>query len=151
MHASSEYDITGVNRLPILAIALAVGSALNRLEPTDHPLAFGAITHPLDLNDDVTDCAWRTGQPFLPEFVARSQREPDRKLRDPQLWNDMWQAALDFLSINPPPRLDQQFNAQKGNAARSWLMSKWFRRAASAAPNLAHPELAVPMVPWNPS
>ena len=57
-----------------------------------------------------------TGQPCLPEFVARSQREPDRELRDPQLWSNMWQAALDFLSINPPPRLDQKLNVAEAQA-----------------------------------
>ena len=57
-----------------------------------------------------------TGQPCLPEFVARSQREPDRELRDPQLWSDMWQAALDFLSTNPPPRFGQKFNVAEAQA-----------------------------------
>jgi hypothetical protein len=28
----------------------------------------------------------------------------------------MWQAALDFLSINPPPRLDQKFNFAEAQA-----------------------------------
>jgi hypothetical protein len=28
----------------------------------------------------------------------------------------MWQAALDFLSINPPPRLDQKLNVAEAQA-----------------------------------
>jgi hypothetical protein len=44
-----------------------------------------------------------TGRPFLPGFVARSHWAPGGELRDPQLWSDMWRAALDFLSMNPLP------------------------------------------------
>lgn len=41
------------------------------------------------------------GRPYLPGFIARSRRAPERELRDARLWSEMWRAALDFLSENP--------------------------------------------------
>jgi hypothetical protein len=39
----------------------------------------------------------RSGRPFVPGFVVRSPSDPERELRDPVLWADMWKAALDHL------------------------------------------------------
>ena len=57
-----------------------------------------------------------TGRPFLPEFVARSRLAPERELRDPQLWSDIWRAALDFLSMNPPPRIYQDLSVDEADS-----------------------------------
>ena len=34
-----------------------------------------------------------SGRPAFPGFIARSRANPDSELRDPQLWNQMWQDA----------------------------------------------------------
>lgn len=40
---------------------------------------------------------FRCGRPILPGFVARSRKQPDTPLRDPELWRQYWHAALDYL------------------------------------------------------
>ncbi len=37
------------------------------------------------------------GRPYLPCFVARSRKSPEDQLRDPKLWSNYWDAALDYL------------------------------------------------------
>jgi len=68
-----------------------------------------------------------SGRPFLPEFVARSRLAPQRELRDPQLWSDMWRAALDFLSMYPIPHHAENLGVTEAEA----ITAHW----RSATPN----------------
>ena len=46
----------------------------------------------------------KCGRPFLPGFVARSRENHASELRDPVLWQNYWQAALDFYARYTPPQ-----------------------------------------------
>jgi phytanoyl-CoA hydroxylase len=61
-----------------------------------------------------------SGRPFLPGFVARSRLSPERELRDPQLWSNMWRAALDFLSMNPIPHHAQELGVAEAEAITAY-------------------------------
>ncbi|MET0702158.1 MAG: phytanoyl-CoA dioxygenase family protein [Mycobacterium sp.] len=45
-----------------------------------------------------------TGRPQFPSFVARSRSHPERELRDPAVWKQMWLNAREQLSQSAPPR-----------------------------------------------
>jgi phytanoyl-CoA hydroxylase len=45
-----------------------------------------------------------TGRPQFPSFVARSRSHPDRALRDPAVWKQMWLDARERLSQGTLPR-----------------------------------------------
>jgi hypothetical protein len=70
-----------------------------------------------------------TGRPFLTGFVARSRRDPERELRDPQLWSEMWRAALDFHSMHPLP----PHNGEASLAEAEAITARW----AAATPDHA--------------
>jgi ectoine hydroxylase-related dioxygenase (phytanoyl-CoA dioxygenase family) len=83
------------------------------VEPGDVVFLHNNILHASQPNRSVADIRWAfnfrylptgelTGRPYLPEFVARSRRAPERELRSAALWSEMWQAALDYLSDHPP-------------------------------------------------
>ncbi len=44
-----------------------------------------------------------SGTVFLPSFVARSRALPERELRDPLLWSQMWRGGLEYAAINLMP------------------------------------------------
>ena len=71
-----------------------------------------------------------TGRPFLPGFVARSQRAPERELHDPELWSEMWRSALDFHSRHS---LADQLDLVR-DAADADLITAWWN---AATPNHA--------------
>jgi hypothetical protein len=63
-----------------------------------------------------------TGRPFLPGFIARSRRAPELELRDPELWSEMWRAALDFHSRHSlADELEQVRDAADADA----LTARW--------------------------
>jgi hypothetical protein len=43
-----------------------------------------------------------TGRPMFPEFVGRSRSHPERELRDPDAWAEMWLAARRRLAEDQP-------------------------------------------------
>ena len=45
-----------------------------------------------------------TGRPEFPGFAARSRRDPDSELRDPEAWAGLWRAARARLAADPDPR-----------------------------------------------
>ncbi|MDE0449250.1 MAG: phytanoyl-CoA dioxygenase family protein [Spirochaetaceae bacterium] len=45
-----------------------------------------------------------TGRPEFPGFIARSRRDPDSELRDPEAWAKLWSGARDRLAVHPPTK-----------------------------------------------
>jgi len=91
-----------------------------------------------------------TGRPFLPGFVARSHLAPERELRDPQLWSEMWHGALDFLSMNPlPPNFGSDLGILEAEAFTAhWRAATpdytdWLRLVVATA-NLAGAKFPLP-------
>ncbi len=48
-----------------------------------------------------------TGRTSFPGFVARSRSNPDRVLRDPVVWNEMWRDARDSLAKGEEPSFNR--------------------------------------------
>ena len=74
MRSCKPSSIPAVRHLPLLAFA--------RYNPTGQP----------------------TGRPEFPGFIARSRRDPDSELRDPEAWAKLWSGARDRLAVHPPTK-----------------------------------------------
>ena len=61
-----------------------------------------------------------TGRPFLPSFIARSRSAPERELHDPELWTQMWRAALAFVSAR---QMDLNLGHAPGEAEK--ITARW--------------------------